>query len=264
MRATVVTMTPEIAKDLLSKNIGNRKVRSTTLSFYKKQMLSGQWKENGEPIIIDTDGVIKDGQHRLMAVVDSNYSYRVPVIYGVKPDVMDTIDTGSNRSASDVLSLEGFKYTHLISSLGKSILNTRTVLSKSSQKSLQISNNDILKFANENKDKLYSVARKTMNEISPLQVVKVLAPSEIAYLLWRFGNNEDTVLFLKMITGTLRIPKTAPDYVYKKLVESKNVGSRMSRGDKQYYIERAYEKYKAGNPTIKSIKLKSNINKLNK
>ena len=255
MKATIVTMTQQLAKDYLSRNIQNRKVKKSTLNFYKNQMASGKWKENGEPIIIDTNGVIKDGQHRLMAVAQTGYAYRVPVISGINEDVMDTIDTGSNRSAADVLQLEGFKYAHLTASLIKHILLGR-VSTSGGNKDLNVSNADILNFAENNKTHLEEICNTTM-KIASLQVIKVLTPAIIAYHLYSYGNTEETIEFLKMITGTIRVPSTATDYVYKKLALSKNGDIRLSQGDKNLYISKAYLKFTQGNPKVKSLKIKS-------
>ena len=255
MKATIVTMTQQLAKDYLSRNTQNRKVREKRVNFYKNQMTSGKWKENGEPIIIDNNGVIKDGQHRLMAVAQTGYAYRVPVISGINEDVMDTIDTGSNRSASDVLHLEGFKYTHLTASLIKHILLGR-VSTSGGNKDLNISNQDILSFAQKNRTHLEEICNTTI-KIASLQVIKVLTPATIAFNLYTYGNTESTIEFLKMITGTIRVPGSATDYVYKKLALSKTGESRLSVKDKNLYIAKAYLKFTQGNPKVKSLKIKS-------
>jgi len=252
MKATIVTMTSELAKDYLSRNTENRKVKIKTLNFYKKQMSGGTWKENGEPIIIDKNGVIKDGQHRLMAVAETGYAYRVPVISGISSDVMDTIDTGTNRTAGDVLELEGIKYSALLASMIKKVLQNGS--SSRSAKNSNISNNQILAFAKEKEHYLMEIVKNSL-DIYNLQVVRVLTNSDISYFLYTYGNTTEVVEFLKMITGTLRIPQTATDYVYKKLYLSKTGKERLNQSDKHEYISKAFLKFKQGNPIVKSLKL---------
>ena len=254
MKAVIVTMTQQLAKDYLSRNIENRKVKGKALFFYKKQMLSGKWKENGEPIIIDVNGVVKDGQHRLMAVAETGFAYRVPVISGVNPNVMDTIDTGANRSASDVLHLEGFKYSVHLSSIIRQLIFGKST--SGSGHDTHVSNSDILKFAKANKMYLEEICKEA-SSLSTLQVLKVLTPSDLGFLLYKNGNTESNKEFLKMITGTLRKPKTATDYVYKKLALSKTGEIRLNKNDKSLYIERAYAYFLNGNPEIKSMSIKS-------
>lgn len=250
MKASIVTMTQQLAKDYLSRNLQNRKIKKSALNFYKNQMIKGEWKENGEPIIIDVNGVVKDGQHRLMAVAETGYAYRVPVISGVNENVMDTIDTGANRSASDVLELEGFKYSALTAGIAKLCLSER--LTEAGKHFTGISNSDILEFANTNKPYLKEICKKA-SEISSLQVLKVLPPSFIGYYIYTYGNTIETEEFLKLITGTIRIPKSATDYVYKKLAKSKSGDFRLSNGDKHKYIVASYLKYKQGNPKVTRI-----------
>ena len=257
MKATIVTMTSQLAKDYLSRNNQNREVKKNTLNFYKDLMSNGRWKENGEPIIIDNNGVIKDGQHRLMAVAETGYAYRVPVISGISPDVMDTIDTGTNRSAGDVLHLEGFKYATLTASIIKNVLiDTKggNTFSGSSH-NFKISNNAILEFARKYKSYLEEICKRTMS-INSLQVVKVLPTSLIGFYLYTYGNKEEVVEFLKRITGTHRHPQSATDYVFKKLMMCKQGDARLSMSDKRQYIEKAFNLYVLGDKKIKSIHIK--------
>ena len=57
MRAEIKLLTPEFARELLKMNVGNRRLKSIK-NAYVGQMINGEWKENGEPIIIDVNGFI--------------------------------------------------------------------------------------------------------------------------------------------------------------------------------------------------------------
>jgi len=255
MKAEIAIITKEKAEKLLSKNTENRKVSRHTLEFYKKQMLKGQWKQNGESIVIDTNGVIKDGQHRLIAVSQTGVSIVVPLITEVTPDVMDTIDTGRSRSAADVLDIHGFKNTPLIASLCKTIL--KETITSGSMHEVHVSHADILNYAKANKQYLYDISSESY-KISSLQMEKVLTPTMIGYYLNKYGLNDNTSIFLKQITGTERESQTATDYVYKKLYLAKKGEERLSNKDKQEYIEKAYEHFMSGNPKVKYLKLTKN------
>lgn len=103
----IVTVTPEIAREWLDSNIHNRPVRETTIRRYVEAMKAGQWELNGETIKFSSQGVLLDGQHRLRAVVQSGVTIQSYVIHDLPPAVFDTIDTGANRSISDLLALQG-------------------------------------------------------------------------------------------------------------------------------------------------------------
>jgi hypothetical protein len=74
---------------------------------YASQMKRKIWHLNGEAIVFDSQGKLLDGQHRLWACVESETEFETIVVSGVDPDTFSTIDTGSKRSAADVLHISG-------------------------------------------------------------------------------------------------------------------------------------------------------------
>lgn len=108
-----VVITPEEADEMLkNNNIRNRKHSTGTASSYASQITKGEWKANGEPIILSepvmVDGVekkiIMNGQHRLLACVMCGRPITTLLVDGVPFDVMETLDTGKVRTGKDVLS----------------------------------------------------------------------------------------------------------------------------------------------------------------
>lgn len=104
----VISMTPSMASRYLERNDNNRPVRANMVMKYSGQMKNHEWVVNGEPIIIDLNGNVLDGQHRLLACVESGTSFSTLIVDGVPGSYFDTIDTGSNRSSSDILSIAGY------------------------------------------------------------------------------------------------------------------------------------------------------------
>lgn len=105
--AEVVTITPEMAEVMLTKNKVNRKPRKGRVDLYAKQMSAGQWRVTGETLVFGTNGQLLQGQHRLMACVQSGSSFRTVVVYGVDPESMRVMDSGAARTAGDAFSIEG-------------------------------------------------------------------------------------------------------------------------------------------------------------
>jgi hypothetical protein len=101
----VETITPDKARALLEVNIENRTVRKNIAEQYASDMASGIWKVNGEPIIIDENGQLIDGQHRLHAVLLSGATIEVLVVRGVNREHRDTIDVGAIRRSGDILQM---------------------------------------------------------------------------------------------------------------------------------------------------------------
>lgn len=102
---TLERITPEIAADMLGVNIHNRTVHRNA---YAQDMAEGNWMVNGATIVFSNDGILRDGQTRLLACVESEESFDTFVVRGVNPESQFTMDTGSPRTLSDMLKLEDY------------------------------------------------------------------------------------------------------------------------------------------------------------
>jgi hypothetical protein len=105
--ASIVTVTPGLARDLLRTNTHNRKLRERAVGDYARDMAAGHWTLNGEAIKVASDGTVLDGQHRLRAVVVAGVDVDMFVIYGLDPATQETMDSGRKRSTGDVMGLRG-------------------------------------------------------------------------------------------------------------------------------------------------------------
>lgn len=103
----IETITPEIAREYLQYNSKNRPVHTFIVKKYVQAMVNDQWEINGESIKFSSTGRLLDGQHRLMAVMESGITIESYVVRDLQEEVFDTIDTGKTRNVSDILALEG-------------------------------------------------------------------------------------------------------------------------------------------------------------
>lgn len=102
-----INVTPEIATEMLSRNTSNyRKVSRDTVAKYAADMKAGRWKDNGETIVFDEDGCLKNGQHRLSAVKLSGCTIPMTIVYGVERGI-NVYDQQSKRSVWQYLAAEG-------------------------------------------------------------------------------------------------------------------------------------------------------------
>lgn len=104
-----VTITPEIAEQLVSQNKANRKVSANNLNKIKASMNRGEWVLNGEAIKVSRDGRVLDGQHRLIAAIETGTTFKTLIVYGLPDSAQDSMDTGKSRTLADVLSIRGYK-----------------------------------------------------------------------------------------------------------------------------------------------------------
>lgn len=72
---------------------------------YAKEMRAGRWKSTHQGIAIGWDGKVVDGQHRLLAVIESGVSVEMLVTRGVDPETQDLVDGGRKRTVGDQLGL---------------------------------------------------------------------------------------------------------------------------------------------------------------
>lgn len=103
----VVLVTPEIATEWLAHNTHNRPARKSAVTAYAADMSNGDWRWTGDPIRRTADGTILDGQHRLMAIVESGVTLPFLVLSGLPVEAQENIDAGVPRKFQDVLALRG-------------------------------------------------------------------------------------------------------------------------------------------------------------
>lgn len=127
----VVELTPGLARVLLERNAGNRKLSPFYIDSYSRDIEHDKWRFNGEPVIVSRDGLLNDGQHRAAAVVEANKSIQVVLIIGVERDTRTTLDQGRIRTVGDYLSMEGYVDPNVLGAAGSYIWQwqTRGVLS---------------------------------------------------------------------------------------------------------------------------------------
>lgn len=101
-------VTPERAKEWLeSTNTGNRRLRKNQVLALARDMADGNWLFTSDPIKFDWNGVLRDGQHRLAAIVESGKTIPLTVVRGLDPSSQAAMDIGSRRLAYDALKLRG-------------------------------------------------------------------------------------------------------------------------------------------------------------
>ena len=100
MKTSYMLVTPEIAKEWLVQNIDNRSVKPSRVAQYTRDMANGKWENDSpNPIVFGENGILKDGQHRLMALIKANVSINFLVCW--VNDTVKNIDTGATRTVHD-------------------------------------------------------------------------------------------------------------------------------------------------------------------
>lgn len=101
----LVLITPEIAADLLERNVNNRKAKRRAIAQYARDMLAAQWNADASDIKIGRNGDLLDGQNRLMACIESGAPFPTLLRTGLDPDSRDHVDQGVRRTAGDTFGM---------------------------------------------------------------------------------------------------------------------------------------------------------------
>ena len=255
----LVLVTPEVAENYLRYNSKNRKASLDHILFLSKEMIAGRFLENGESIVFDKYGVLKDGQHRLFSIIKSGKSYFIPIVRGVEAATMATYDTGKNRNAADVLTLNGYRWGAKIASLIVLINKYDKRKSKqnkgSGNRRDRLTNQQILEYCEENYDWMKNIVLKcdSIYKASNPKIISTTKLSLIAYLIGGEQPTQDVYSFLSHIVGNYRTPKTATNYLYNKIYNS-----IVNKESLNFYwvlgvSVKAYNYFIDGNPAVRNI-----------
>lgn len=101
----IMMVTPEMAAEWLKSNTKNRSLSQATVNYYAAEMKAGRWELNGETIKFYENGTLKDGQHRLSAVVKAGVPVKMEVRFGVPNDSI-ICDRQRKRSVADMINID--------------------------------------------------------------------------------------------------------------------------------------------------------------
>lgn len=247
-------ITPERAKELLSINGHNRRVREPAVIRYSKDMKLGRWKENTfELIKIAPDGKILDGQHRLMAVVKAAQPIWFHIAYNVPGNVFDVLDTGSIRSGCDVFKIAGVLNESVMPSIIQQyfVLKNGKNVKENANKNNKLTNNQLLEWYHKNENFWQHVVRKAHTWYKSF--AKILNPSSLGgfYAYFYSINETDAENFMNQLSTGQNIENEVVAQLRTRLMQDKMSLRKISPTVKYGLIVKAWNAYRAK----KSVKL---------
>jgi hypothetical protein len=110
MEIRMMDVTPRLANEMLQKNNSNRRVRRGHVKALAAMMREGKFQTTHQGVALNTEGAVVDGQHRLMAVVESGVTITMPVAYDVNAEHYGhlMIDVGLGRTTADIYAVDRF------------------------------------------------------------------------------------------------------------------------------------------------------------
>lgn len=246
MKTEVRTITPVVATEMLKKNLNNRKVSEKHVNFLAQEMRNGNWLFDGQPLRFDENNVLIDGQHRLNAIIRSKTSQNILIITGLKKDSFKVMDTGKNRNAADVLSINGEIYYAQISSCARFIIKLKGGNSAGGTRMSNTSNTSIIQWLENNR---IIVDHIRMSDKLKKEFSGVLSQTYIASFLFLFAQKDaiKSEDFMRKLCTGLDLTEKDPIFTLRKtLIKDKMAKASLPTKDKQALIIKGWNAYRLG------------------
>jgi hypothetical protein len=224
MEATLRKIGPAEAQALLDTQVRNRSMRPSHVRLLARAMARNEWAQNGEPIKLDIEGRLLDGQHRLQAVIDSGKAFEMLVVDGLMPEAQETMDNGARRSLSDVLKLRGEHNTTLLAATLGVIWRIWSRNPKAlGGGAMRPTPQELLTLLEGNPDICdYLQAGRTAGE-------RVLIPASLTAALWYLfhqASPEDADLFFQQLRDGANLSEDSPIYLLRRFLERERASTR--------------------------------------
>lgn len=103
----------------------NRNVTIDTVVKYSRDMSEGNWLWTGAPIQLDHDGFVRNGQHRLLAIIHSGTTQDCLVVRDLDPRAQLAIDVGRTRTIGNQMHMAGISSAHHLTAIANVLLRWR-------------------------------------------------------------------------------------------------------------------------------------------
>jgi hypothetical protein len=247
MQVSIETITPQIASAYLATSKGNRGLKSAKTDAYARDMIAGNWQENGESVIFDETGALIDGHHRLTACTKSGVAFRSVVVRNVPMSARKTIDMGASRTVGDALSFHGYKNSNHMSA----VVLALAALKKGRPRSANLSATEVFDFVQANPLVEQAAVVASRKHLPRSQAIC----GAIWFVAHTNGEGDKADAFLDVLetgipSGEGCAAHVARERILRDLVSSK----RMSIQDVHRVIIAAWEKFRTG-AKVKYVKV---------
>lgn len=167
MKSKVERITPEKASEMLEMNTANfRRPDRRRVQELAKIMSQGGWELNGESIKFGIDGTLLDGQHRLMACVQSGKDFETLVVRGVAATAMG-IDRGRPRNVGQWLQHIGVPNSRGIAAIVRNaVCHDRGHWADASWSHVEYTDADLVEYEKAHRDELQEARRMASRSLS--------------------------------------------------------------------------------------------------
>lgn len=253
IKIELVKITPDMAEMMIEKqNKHNRAISERKVDQYARDMKRGEWITNGEAIKISGTNLILDGQHRLLAIINSGKTIEMLIITGLPEKAQESMDQGRMRTFNDMLKLRGEGDYHNLAAITRIIYSFQTcgvpiagwagITPSNQQLSTTLKNN------NSDIHKSLAFSNQTKRKWIPISTVGAL------HMLFSSVDEADANAFFTGLLVGENLDRTSPIYVLReRLINEYHFASerRMHLRTKVVFIIKAWNAWKQGTPMTK-------------
>jgi hypothetical protein len=102
VKVAIEKVTPDLAKQYLQYNDGNRTTKKWWVESLALAITRGEWKITHQGLAFTKTGRLLDGQHRLQAIIQANKTVNILVSREVPEESFKVLDCGVKRTISDL------------------------------------------------------------------------------------------------------------------------------------------------------------------
>ncbi len=103
-KAELFKATKPLVDGLLAANTSNRNIRASHVSYLQSELINHRYVLTNQGIGLDVDGVLIDGQHRLLAIRNAGYpAVDLLIVYGLPRAARAAVDLGIKRTYLDLM-----------------------------------------------------------------------------------------------------------------------------------------------------------------
>ena len=254
---TVEVITPETAERMLGLNTNNRNISHRQVELFARTMSQNAWRMNGEAIKFSDGGRLLDGQHRLLACVESGVPFRTLVIRGLPEETQQTMDSGKTRTMANVLELRGrANATHLASVARTIYVSEQLGVEAACTKAATPTRNELLEFIDSTPE-----LERTLRQAAQFYTKSshLLSISMAALLYWTFDRIDDgaAMTFFDMLATGANLNEGDPILVLRNSLFDINKGSRSDGATRRRIAGitiKAWNRWRAG-ASVKVLRL---------
>jgi hypothetical protein len=181
------TITPRKAEQWLRVNKTNRKIHSRKVESYANDMAANRWRLTAETMQFSDEGKLLNGQHRLLAIIKADVSVTILVARGLDPDAQKVMDSGTARTFSDQLSIQGILNPTLVASAARLARAAERTGGYGDLRAVQVTHSELEDFLDRNPDLLDAASSQAKTWAKGMNCV----PSIVAYANWRLSRIDD-------------------------------------------------------------------------